>query len=98
MNYLSVIKRPIISEKSTRFAKSKSYVFEVAGEASKGAIKKAVEDLFNVTVLKVRTLRNAGKQKRSLTNRKTLYRKPVTKKAVIEVNKDQKIDLFDVSK
>jgi len=51
-----VIKRPIISEKSTALAEvGGKYAFQVATEANKNEIKDAVQKLFNVKVTQVRT-------------------------------------------
>lgn len=96
MNQRDIIRRPIISEKSLRLVGMSKYMFEVSKDAKKGHIKKVVEDLFNVNVLSVSTLRNAPKQKRSLVKNKTSYVRSGVKKAIVEIKKDQKIDLFDV--
>ena len=59
-----VIIRPIMTEKSYSIVPEGKYTFEVAINASKVEIKKAVEELFNVKVLKVNTIRYDGKKKR----------------------------------
>jgi len=59
-----IILRPIISEQSTEHVDLKKYVFEVAPSANKIEIKKAIEDLFDVEVIKVTTLNMKGKTKR----------------------------------
>ena len=59
-----VIIRPIMTEKSYTNIANGKYTFEVALNASKVEIKNAVEELFNVKVLKVNTLRYDGKKKR----------------------------------
>ncbi len=59
-----VIIKPIMTEKSYNNMASGKYTFEVALTASKVEIKNAVEELFNVKVLKVNTLRYDGKNKR----------------------------------
>jgi large subunit ribosomal protein L23 len=60
-----VIVRPIVTEKGTRLTSSQNtYVFEVAETANKHEIQVAVEQLFGVKVVDVRTLRVRGKSKR----------------------------------
>ena len=59
-----VIIRPIMTEKSYAAIADGKYTFEVAINATKVEIKNAVEELFNVKVLKVNTLRYDGKNKR----------------------------------
>ncbi len=59
-----IIVRPIITEKSYANQAQGKYTFEVAVSATKVDIKKAVEELFNVRVKKVNTLRYDGKSKR----------------------------------
>lgn len=59
-----IIKRPIITERSTDMMEQSKYTFEVAMKANKTEIKKAVEEIFGVKVEKVNTMRVPGKQKR----------------------------------
>lgn len=59
-----IIVKPIMTEKSYANIAQGKYTFEVAVDATKVEIKKAVEELFNVKVLKVNTLRYDGKKKR----------------------------------
>ena len=59
-----IILRPIISEQSTEHVDIKKYVFEVAPTANKIEIKNAIEELFDVEVIKVTTLNMKGKKKR----------------------------------
>jgi len=61
-----VIKAPLISEKSTFLANVKNaYTFEVDKSATKGQIKAAIEKLYNVKVVGIRTVRVAGKPRRT---------------------------------
>ena len=59
-----IILRPIITEQSMEHLDLKKYVFEVAPDANKIEIKKAVEEIFDVKVDKVTTLNMKGKKKR----------------------------------
>jgi large subunit ribosomal protein L23 len=90
-NY-QVIKRPLISEKSTALAEvGAQYAFEVSKDANKFQIRDAVQNLFNVKVLKVRTMVMHGKVKRTA---KALVQRPGWKKAVVTLAEGQKIDFF----
>ena len=93
-NYYEVIRRPIISEKSTALAEiGGKYAFEVAVGANKNEIKDAVQKLFNVKVRQVRTLVVHGKVKRSV---RAETKRPNWKKAVVTLAEGQKIDFFQV--
>lgn len=59
-----IIRRPVITEKATLASEHNALVFEVAMDATKPAIKQAVEALFNVKVKAVNTVVTKGKRKR----------------------------------
>ena len=59
-----IIIRPVITERAMSGAADKKYVFEVAKDAGKVEIKKAVEEIFGVKVASVNTLTMRGKEKR----------------------------------
>jgi len=87
-----IVKRPVISEKATILTeRHNKYVFEVATDANKIQIKKAIEELFKVDVTKVRTMRIPGKNKRV---RFHIGRTPEWKKAVVTLKKGDSIELF----
>ena len=96
-----VIIRPVISEKSTRLMEARNtYPFKVAGHANKIEIAHAVEKLFDVTVMNVRTMNYAGKARRALmarmsTNR-DVGRRASYKKAVVTLAEGDRIELYDV--
>ena len=88
-----VIKRPIISEKSTALAEvGGRYAFEVAVQANKFEIRDAVQRLFNVKVREVRTMTVHGKVKRA---GRFETKKPNWKKAIVTLGEGQKIDFFN---
>ena len=90
----SIIKRPVVSEKSTALAEVASrYVFEVAATASKPEIKTAIEQLFKVKVKSVNTSIMHGKNKRA---GRFEYKRSNWKKAIITLVQGQKIELFQV--
>ena len=89
-----VIIRPIISEQSMEQTDLKKYVFEVARDAGKIEIKKAVEEVFGVKVAKVNTLNVKGKQKRQ--GRNPAGYTAAWKKAVVRLTDDSKhIEFFE---
>ena len=89
-----VILRPIITEQSMEQQDLKKYVFEVARDAGKIEIKKAVEEAFGVKVAKVNTLIMKGKEKRR--GRSPAGYTPNWKKAVVRLTDDSKtIEFFE---
>ena len=89
-----IILRPIISEQSMEHTDLKKYVFEVAPEANKIEIKKAVEEIFDVKVDKVTTLNMKGKEKR--LGRHPAGNRKNWKKAVVKLTDGSKtIEFFE---
>ncbi len=89
-----IIKRPIITEQSMADIDMKRYVFEVAKDANKIEIAKAVEEAFGVKVAKVNTLNMQGKLKRM--GAQPAGRRPSWKKAMVTLTADSKgIELFE---
>ncbi|HPN30668.1 MAG TPA: 50S ribosomal protein L23 [bacterium] len=89
----NIIIRPIISEKST-IAREKfnQYGFEVAVDATKNEVKKAVEKLFSVKVESVKMLNQIGKIKRVRQHPGMTAK---SKKAVVRLKGDNKIKFFE---
>ena len=89
-----IIVRPVITEQSMEDLDIKKFVFEVDKRATKIEIKKAVEEIFDVTVLKVNTVTVHGKKKR--TGRYPAGRQKSWKKAVVKLSEDSKnIEIFE---
>ena len=89
----TVVRRALVTEKGTRLREGQNgFLFEVARDANKVQIKKAVESIFNVKVDTVRTLRVHGKPKRM--GRYAGHR-PDWKKAGVTLKKGQTIELFE---
>ncbi len=88
-----VLKRPLVTEKST-LAKEQGnqVVFEVAVDATKIEIRKAVEKIFKVKVLKVRTVNYDGKEKRV---GRVVGRKNDWKKAYVTLAPGQTVEFFE---
>lgn len=88
-----IIRRPLISEKGTDLKdRTNQYLFEVAQDANKIEIKRAVESLFQVKVLQVRTLSVKGKKKRV---GRLVGRTPGWKKAVATLKEGEHIEFFE---
>ena len=93
-NVYDIVIRPIITEQSMEDQDIKKYVFEVAKNATKVEIRKAVEEIFGVTVIKVNTTTVHGKEKR--TGRYPAGRQKTWKKAVVKLSADSKnIEIFE---
>ena len=89
-----IIIRPIITERSMNSVAEKKYVFEVAPNAGKVEIKKAIEEIFGVKVAKVNTMNMYGKEKRM--GRYPAGRRPSRKKAMVTLTADSKtIEFFE---
>ena len=88
-----VIIRPIITEQSMEDLDIKKYVFEVAKDANKIEIKKAVEEIFGVEVASVHTVNSDGKMRRQGNSS---GRTPSSKKAYVKLKENSKgIEFFD---
>tara|TARA_B100001758_G_scaffold91594_1_gene78191 strand:- start:302 stop:598 length:297 start_codon:yes stop_codon:yes gene_type:complete len=91
----TLIKSPIISEQTAQLGESlKQVVFKVDISANKKEIKKAVEKLFNVEVIKVTTSVVKGKTKR---NRFGLYKKSDYKKAFVSISEESEIQFEGIN-
>lgn len=90
-----MIKRPIITEKSTTQTSENKYTFEVDKRASKSDVRGAVEKMFAVGVLDVKTANVHGKTLR-VGRRRRPAKKSDWKKAVVTLVKGDKIEAFEV--
>ena len=89
-NYLDVIISPTITEKATSLSEFNKIVFKVHQGANKKAIKKSIEKIFKVNVIKINTINLKGKTKivRGRKSKKSNY-----KKAIVTLKKGHSIDL-----
>jgi len=93
METLNIIKRPFLTEKSGLLKeKGNFYLFEVDKNSSKKTIKKAVEELFKVHVVRINTLTMPGKTKRF---GRTISKAQRFKKAVVKLKEGEKIELVE---
>lgn len=92
MHITDVIIKPLVTEKTThQHTTLNRHAFQVHPEASKYDVKNAVEKLYNVKVVDVRTMNRKGKPRRSRTK---MARTSDTKRAIVTLDADSKIDLF----
>jgi large subunit ribosomal protein L23 len=89
-----VLRRPLITEKSTALQAEGKYAFEVARAANKTQVKDAVEKVFNVTVTGLNLMNVAGKPRR--LGKRELPAKP-WKKAIVTLKPGDKIELFETA-
>ena len=88
-NSADVIKRVLLTEKGTRLSEEQNkYLFRVSIDANKVEIKRAVEELFNVRVMAVNTMRRKGKKKRLRTAQ--FGTTAAWKRAVVTVSEEDK--------
>ena len=92
MNDYQIIIRPLITEKNTNWMMFNKYSFEVERNATKPQIKRAIENIFNVTVTKVHTMNVRGKRRRR--GREFGYTRD-WKKAIVTLVEGDRIDLFE---
>jgi large subunit ribosomal protein L23 len=90
INTVDSIRQPIITEKATILSEQNKTVFKVHAGANKNSIKKNIEKLFKVNVIKVNIINSKAKKK---IKQGKLSTKPGYKKAVITLKKGQSIDL-----
>ena len=88
-----IIRRPVITEASMALTAEKKYVFEVAKDANKIEIKKAIEEIFSVKVDSVNTMNVSGKVKRMGVH---VGKTASWKKAVVQLSADSKaLEIFE---
>lgn len=93
MNITEVLKRPLITEKATLLKETSNAVsFAVDPRANKKQIRDAVEKLFKVKVVEVKTMNVAGKTK---TRGRIVGRRPSWKKALVMLRPGDKIEFFE---
>jgi large subunit ribosomal protein L23 len=92
MHTFEILRRPIVTEKSTDLQDDRCYVFEVAPEATKHEIKRAVEAAFNVKVVKINTLNVRGARRRYGPR---FTAQPSWKKAMVTLAPGNTITIFE---
>ena len=92
LRHYDVIRGPHITEKATLVSEHNAVVFKVAGDATKPAIKAAVEALFGVKVTGVNTITQKGKTKRW---KGAPYQRSDFKKAIVTLAEGESIDVTE---
>ena len=92
MQSFDILRRPVVTEKSTNLQEQGRYVFEVAPTATKHQIRRAVEEAFDVTVVGVNTMKVAGKRKRYGPR---IAVRPSWKKAIVKLAPGNTITIFE---
>ncbi len=93
-NARDVILRPVVSEKSYGLLDEGAYTFIVAPGSNKTEIRRAVEEIFGVQVVKVNTLNRPGKRKRN-RRQATFGKRADTKRAIVTLAEGQSIPIFE---
>lgn len=93
-DYRDIIKSPLVTEKSTMNSTLNKYTFEVDPTANKIEIRKAIENIFKVKVLKVNTVKVPSKKRRM---GKYLGNTPERKKAIVTLKEGQSIQIGGVN-
>ncbi len=92
MNLFEVLRRPLVTEKSTRLSERNKYVFEVDRRSTKDQVRLAVEKAFKVDVVSVNIVKVPGETKR--LGRREISR-PAWKKAIVTLKEGDKIQFFE---
>jgi large subunit ribosomal protein L23 len=90
LTHYDIIRRPVITEKSTAASEHNKVIFQVASNATKPEIKAAVETLFGVKVKAVNTQVRKGKMK---SFRRITARQSDTKRAIVTLEEGHTIDV-----
>jgi len=88
-----IIKRPLITEKTSKLIEERKYTFEVARDANKIEVKQAVEKAFEVKVTDVNII-NERRKARKVGKYEGL--RPAVRKAIVTLAEGQKLDVFEV--
>ena len=92
MDNTNVIIKPLVTEKTTRQQEMRNtYAFQVTQSANKGQIRRAVEQIYGVKVLDVRTLNRKGKPRRA---RNKMTRTSDWKRALVRLEENSRIELY----
>ena len=92
MKNVLVLKKPVVTEKSTAMNQASRYVFEVDTRANNMDVKIAVQSAFNVTVFKVNIMNIKGNKKRFVPK---ISKLPDRKKAIVTLSQGDSITIFE---
>ncbi|MCK4871499.1 MAG: 50S ribosomal protein L23 [Phycisphaerales bacterium] len=91
MQAITIIRKPIVTEKSTYEAELNRYAFEVDRRATKTDIKRAIQELYGVRVMGVSTQNTPGATKKT---RHGWVKPRVVKKAIVKIHPEDSIELI----
>lgn len=92
---MSVLIKPLLTEKVAALNEQSTFGFVVDNDANKVEIKKEIESAYGVTVLSVNTMNYLGKSKTRYTKSKVISgRKPSFKKAIVKLAEGEIIDFY----
>ncbi len=92
MNLFEILRKPLVTEKSTKLSERNKYVFEVDKRSNKDQVRLAVEKCFKVSVVSVNMIKVPGETKR--TGRRAVSH-PAWKKAIVTLKEGDKIQYFE---
>ena len=92
MHPLDVLRRPLITEKSTLLQERRKYAFEIAAKTNKAQVKEAVERAFEVKVKAVNIINIPGEMRRFGPHRKRVAGK---RKAIVTLHPENSIQFFE---
>lgn len=95
MDLAKVVKKPIVTEKTTKWLENNKYTFQVACQATKKEIKQAVQKFFKVKVRSVGTIMAKGKKRKVGFSRREV-KTGNWKKALVQLAEGEKIDILAV--
>jgi large subunit ribosomal protein L23 len=91
-----VLRRPLVTEKSSyQSSQLHQYVFEVANDANRTMVKDAVEQLFDVTVLRVNVINVPPKRSRRARSRRWVISRTGYKKAIVTLAPEDRLPIFE---
>ena len=90
-----ILRRPLVTEKSSYQSGMNQYSFIVADSATRTQVKDAIETVYDVTVTRVNIINVPAKRGRRLRSRRMSVRKPGYKKAIVTLAEGQTLPIFE---
>ncbi|MCD6356620.1 MAG: 50S ribosomal protein L23 [Anaerolineaceae bacterium] len=91
-----ILIRPLVTEKSAyQSSKLSQYAFEVPKSATRADVRNAIEEAFDVKVLKVNTINVAPKMGRKGNSRRKAIKRSAYKKAIVKIRPEDRIPIFE---
>ena len=90
-----ILRRPLVTEKSSYQSNMNQYSFIVADFATRTQVKDAIETIYDVNVMRVNVINVPAKRGRRLRSRRMSIRKPAFKKAIVTLADGQTLPIFE---